>query len=193
MLNDSANLWITSDHHFLHSNIAKYCNRPENFNKILVNNWNSLVHDDDIVLHLGDFSAGVGSYPNGYKTLKIISASLKGTRFLIRGNHDHKPVNYFIDELWFSEVYQHFIIDEYFFTHYPLVVFPKDSKKIQNKKKHLLSVFKKEKCRYVIHGHTHAPHPNLPNHFNVCVDLHGYSPVLFSDIKKYFHQNKEIA
>jgi len=83
MMNTTTNLWITSDHHFLHSNIAKYCNRPENFNKILVNNWNSLVHDNDIVLHLGDFSAGVGSYPNGYKTLKIISDFLSEAIMII--------------------------------------------------------------------------------------------------------------
>lgn len=184
-------LWITSDTHFLHTNIIKHCGRPEDFNQLLMKNWNSLVKPTDVVLHLGDFAAGVGSYPNGFKVLKMVAAKLNGAKILTRGNHDYKPVVYFKEELWFDDVVQYFIIDDFFFSHYPLILFPGDSKKIAGRKKQLLAIFRKEHCKYVIHGHTHAQNANLPQHFNVCVDLHNFSPVSFSDIKEYFFHTKK--
>ena len=54
--------WITADLHLGHGNIIKYCNRPFNdvnhMNVMLVNNWNSVVSDDDVVFVLGDLSMG---------------------------------------------------------------------------------------------------------------------------------------
>ena len=55
-------IWFTSDTHFSHCNIIKYCNRPfkdvDEMNKILIQNWNNVVRPDDIVWHLGDFALG---------------------------------------------------------------------------------------------------------------------------------------
>jgi len=53
-------IYIISDCHFGHDNIRKYTNRPfnsvEEMNQVLVNNWNMVVNEDDVVYHLGDFS-----------------------------------------------------------------------------------------------------------------------------------------
>jgi calcineurin-like phosphoesterase family protein len=53
------NIWFTSDTHFHHKNIIKYCNRPyssvEEMNNALIENWNKTVKQNDI-LHV--FGAG---------------------------------------------------------------------------------------------------------------------------------------
>ena len=46
-------VWFTSDTHFGHKNVIPYCNRPwetvEEMNEALINNWNSVVKENDIV------------------------------------------------------------------------------------------------------------------------------------------------
>ena len=52
-------IYVIADTHFYHNNIIKYCNRPfedvEKMNELIINKWNSVVSNEDIVLHLGDF------------------------------------------------------------------------------------------------------------------------------------------
>ena len=53
------NVFVTSDLHFYHNNIIKLCNRPykdlEEMHIALINNWNSVVTNEDDVYILGDF------------------------------------------------------------------------------------------------------------------------------------------
>ena len=60
--NELMNVFVISDHHFYHENIIKYCNRPFNslreMNYTMIEKWNSVVSENDTVLHLGDFSFG---------------------------------------------------------------------------------------------------------------------------------------
>ena len=53
-------VFMTSDSHYNHFNIIDSCNRPfkdENeMNEVLISNWNSVVDNDSIVFHLGDFA-----------------------------------------------------------------------------------------------------------------------------------------
>ena len=50
---------MASDLHLNHWNIVKYCNRPffhvEEMNQALIDNWNSVVTDKDVVWVIGDF------------------------------------------------------------------------------------------------------------------------------------------
>jgi len=52
------NTWIISDTHFFHENIGKYCSRPDNWQQLIIKNWNVLISPDENVLHLGDFALG---------------------------------------------------------------------------------------------------------------------------------------
>ena len=53
------NLWFTSDTHFGHENIIKYCKRPfkslEHMNMEIIRRWNERVQPDDMVIFAGDF------------------------------------------------------------------------------------------------------------------------------------------
>ena len=54
--------WYTSDHHFGHNNIIRYCGRPfpdaDTMDNEMVDRWNDLVDDSDEVWILGDLVMG---------------------------------------------------------------------------------------------------------------------------------------
>jgi len=80
------NIWFTSDTHFGHENIIKYCNRPfktiREMDDALISNWNECVKPDDIVWHLGDFAM--------MRNPENILRRLNGHINLVYGNHDSK-------------------------------------------------------------------------------------------------------
>ena len=77
--------------HFNHKNIIKYepdsrgqFNSIEEMNETIMQNWNSVVNNEDTIYVLGDFFMGHIS------TIEPILNRLKGKIILIRGNHDQK-------------------------------------------------------------------------------------------------------
>lgn len=78
-------VFLTSDNHFDHSNVIRYCNRPytsvSEMNEDMVVKWNSVVNPEDTVYHLGDFSLNV-------RAVEQYTPRLNGTKYLILGNHD---------------------------------------------------------------------------------------------------------
>lgn len=78
-------IYFTSDSHFWHNNVIKYCNRPyetvEQMNEDMVKKWNNVIKPDDEVYHLGDFSLA-------FRSVEIYSNRLIGKKYLIPGNHD---------------------------------------------------------------------------------------------------------
>lgn len=94
--------YFTSDLHFGHKNIIRFCNRPFNdidhMREMLIENWNSVVTPEDDVYHLGDFA-----FLNNDKTREIISR-LNGRKHAIWGNHDEgKNFN----NMGFASMYQY--------------------------------------------------------------------------------------
>jgi calcineurin-like phosphoesterase family protein len=79
-------LFLTSDTHFGHDNIIKYCARPfanaEEMNNEIIKRWNSVVRPDDVVVHLGDFA-----FKNRASMQEILNL-LHGRKYLCMGNHD---------------------------------------------------------------------------------------------------------
>lgn len=80
----SPDIWYTSDHHFDHRNIIKYCDRPfrdvDHMNEMLVKNHNDNVAPDDVVYFVGDLSLGV-------RSLRFVHR-LNGRIIFLAGNHD---------------------------------------------------------------------------------------------------------
>ncbi len=81
-------IFFTSDLHFSHRNIAKFCPtfRPADFAELddfMIARWNETVSPDDVVYNLGDVS-----FSHDFKQLENVLRQLNGTHHLIYGNHD---------------------------------------------------------------------------------------------------------
>ena len=55
-----SNVFFTSDTHFDHANVIKYCNRPfrnkHEMNEAMIQNWNSVVKPGDTIIASGKAS-----------------------------------------------------------------------------------------------------------------------------------------
>lgn len=79
-------VYLTSDQHFGHANIIRYCNRPfadvDHMRDELVSRWNRVVAPEDLVWVLGDVAMG-------RLTDSLANVSrLAGRKILVAGNHD---------------------------------------------------------------------------------------------------------
>lgn len=151
-------LFVTSDHHIHHANIIKYCNRPfvdvDEMHKFMIEEWNSVVTPDDIVIHLGDYTCG-----GTKEEIKAITDQLNGTKILILGNHDRHGIQWFKD-VGFHRVFKHrWSIGMYCFSH-----------RVQD-----ADYLTENKTRYNLHGHSHK-HDYGDPYYNFGVDLCGYRP-----------------
>lgn len=114
--------FFISDPHFGHRNILTFDNRPfrtiEEHDEALINNWNSVVGEDDEIWILGDFS-----WYGSTKTIEIFSR-LNGKKNLCIGNHYHKLLRDKRVSSLFNEVcdYKELQIDGYniVLCHYPI-------------------------------------------------------------------------
>lgn len=86
--------YITSDLHFGHANIQKFCPKTRghyrdvvHMNEEMINEWNSIVNTDDTVYILGDVA-----FMPAVKAVETMHR-LNGKKILIEGNHDRKLLN----------------------------------------------------------------------------------------------------
>ena len=77
-------IFMIADTHFGDENIIKFEGRPfksvKEMNQTMIENWNSVVSDEDTVFVLGDFISDASCLP--------LIDNLKGHIKLILGNHD---------------------------------------------------------------------------------------------------------
>lgn len=177
------NVWFTSDTHFSHNNIIRYCNRPFSnilaMNEYLISNWNKVVKENDIVFHLGDF--GFDSIEN----LRNIRHKLNGTIYLIRGNHDWKTINKHNENI-FDGVFQQLTIQvdgqKIYLNHYPYLCYSGSNRTDK------MSVWQ-------LFGHVHSKDSMtgmdknrlsmlFPTQYDVGVDNNEYKPVSFLEVKQ---------
>lgn len=87
---DAEHTFFTSDTHFNHANIIRFCNRPfkdvNQMNEVLIENWNRVISPGDTVFHFGDFCLG------GSLEWTNVLDRLNGKIHLILGNHDMKNI-----------------------------------------------------------------------------------------------------
>lgn len=159
---DPDEVMFTSDHHFGHSNIIKYCSRPftdvHHMNVEMTKKWNEAVRPDQTVFHLGDFSFG--------HTPDYLDR-LNGNVILIRGNHDKiKDLQYFHEVHDLAEVIvgkQRVIL-----CHYRMDVWNQSYR-----------------GAWHLHGHSHGRlQPRLDKKvIDIGVDSWKFSPVTFWEIE----------
>jgi calcineurin-like phosphoesterase family protein len=184
-------IWFTSDLHFGHRNIIKFCNRPwnntEEMDEALINNWNSVVGGNDIVFDLGDFA-----FASNSRWRELIQR-LKGKHYLILGNHDTSryPGDKVMD--LFEDVQSQMLIkidNRYvYLNHYPFLCYGGTYRSLKD------SVWQ-------LFGHVHSS-PNssgkdferlvnlFPYQYDVGVDNNNYIPVEWNEIKAIINSQVE--
>jgi calcineurin-like phosphoesterase family protein len=149
-------IFLTSDLHFNHSAIIKYCNRPyrhlDEMDDALIKNWNSVVSDQDEVFVLGDFC--FSPTPERYFN------TLKGCKYLIKGNHDSRETMR-LGWGWVKDVYT-FKYNEHtiWMSHYPHRSWPKSYH-----------------GAFHFYGHCHGSMQDFGKSTDVGVDCWNYTPV----------------
>lgn len=121
--------WITSDLHFGHKNIMKFCPQTRArfrddlayMNNAMVEEWNAKVEPGDLVYILGDVA-----FMSGSDAGRIMNR-LNGDKILVEGNHDRKTL---MDETFrgaFKEIHKYLDITydghKIVMFHYPIAEF----------------------------------------------------------------------
>lgn len=79
------NIFFTSDQHYYHQNVIKYCARPyentDDMHKDMIDKYNATVKPSDTTYHLGDFSLA-------FRPVELYAKELNGIKYLVPGNHD---------------------------------------------------------------------------------------------------------
>jgi calcineurin-like phosphoesterase family protein len=166
--------FFTADTHFGHAAILRMCERPfdtiDEHDRALIDNWNRVVGKDDRVFFLGDFV-----YRAAPNLARRIFDQLNGKeKHLIIGNHDTKgdPVSRptSTEQLpWTSQShYAETVIDgqRLCMFHYGMRVWPG---------MHHGSV--------QLYGHSHGRLPGTARSIDVGVDVFGYTPVTWPEIR----------
>lgn len=183
-------VFFTSDTHFGHSNIIKYCQRPfnsaEHMDEVLISNWNEVVSPQDIVFHLGDFCFG-----SDKEWIKILQR-LNGTKYLILGNHDLKKIanssqiqDYFAD----INMQMRVVVDKQkmLLNHYPFLCFEGGYQNV-----------------WQLFGHVHSSKHStgldkerlvhlFPTQYDVGVDNNNYRPVSFAQVSQIITEQQANA
>lgn len=186
-------VWFTSDLHIHHRNVIRFCNRPfENEKEMgekLIENWNFVVGDNDIVFVLGDTF-----WFNDSRSIKKVLDQLKGkTIYMLPGNHDDFEHYHRVDDerivlcpdvvvLWLQE-YGSSKKNEIWMSHYPMMTWPH-----------------RDNGAWQLFGHIHSNafrtegvDQDLPLHWNqhdVGCDYWGYRPVDFETLQRLFDARK---
>lgn len=174
------NIFVTSDTHFCHDRQFIYGPRGfrtvEEMNEAIVERWNSIVTDEDVVYLLGDVMLN-----DNDKGMEFLS-KLNGSIVIITGNHDTDRRIALYNTLPNVTVVEHAHIVRYrgytfYLSHYITLTSNFDAQSLKQ------SVIN-------LHGHTHQKnnfYNDFPLNYHVGVDSHDCYPVsldkVIDDIK----------
>jgi len=180
-------IFFTSDTHFNHKNIIRFCNRPfsnvHTMNQIMIANWNSKVGKDDLVYHLGDVGLG-----NKSKQHELVT-QLNGTIILIRGNHDPKnqelAATEWFKECGFASVYEYKNLK---FEEFGMTLVHNPNREIERS------------YQLVLHGHFHSSKENRITKklygnllIDVGVDGNDFFPYSFNEVVKLVEDSNHFS
>ena len=195
-----ASIFFSSDHHFGHANIIKYCNRDfqdvHQMNVEMARRWNEVVNHDDLVYYLGDFSLQL-------RSAEWWASQLNGKKILVCGNHDKcwphrskKKVVPFEDyiNIGFEEVCTEKIIKiplNEKLTEIKLHHMPYASTSGEAVDMRYLQHRPKDEGHLLFHGHVHTSFllGADKRHFNVGVDMHNLYPWSLKEIDQLLRDN----
>jgi calcineurin-like phosphoesterase family protein len=183
-------IFFTSDHHFSHTNIIRYCNRPfasaEEMNLELISRWNQTVSPDDTVYYLGDFSLSLDAVEN-------ITPQLNGRKLLVMGNHDLcHPVNKKralpAREVYLKHSFESIELESQIEIAGQLVLlhhFPYLTPAAPDKYSNKFDKFRpKNEEQWLLCGHIHEKWREQERMINVGVDVWNFSPVAMTKIEE---------
>lgn len=165
-----SNVFFTSDQHYYHSRIIKYCDRPfssvEEMNEKLIDNHNSIIKQNDTVYMLGDFA-----WLNDVDKLTELFKRLNGIKHFILGNHDNPNCfRILADNKVIASLNQTLgikIDKQYIWlSHY--------SHRVWDKSHH---------GSWALFGHSHATLSTYGLSFDIGVDTNNYFPWSYEDVK----------
>ena len=214
--NVNRNLFITSDPQFgsqsvfdhvparkLHGHINK-------LHRALVDNWNSVIDVDDVVLCLGDFTQNLKHKKKSMSLVEKYSRALSGKKILIRGNHDTEDTCWYYDCGWNCVIEYPLIIQNrsmnwlsaptrycgciiceingtrILFSHFAIYEDDYDDCRYPVEKAYLRDLFGRYHCDINIHGHTHNRSVKHPDCLSVCMEQTLFTPV---KIKQFLSQH----
>lgn len=220
-------VWFTSDTHFGHTNIClgtstwenkeskcRDFNSLEEMNKHIVANINDCVGEDDILIHLGDWSfGGIDNVWNFRKQIKCKNI------YLVLGNHDHHiRNNHILPNVYREKPYSSVLVDGKGMHHsdseYPDYV---EAQTLFIEVEHYLEVLidstlfccmhfpieewndrgdSKIKNSYMIHGHSHGRSISINDRLDVGMDsifniLGRMRPIRSDELVQLIEQQKQ--
>lgn len=155
-------IYFTSDEHYGHKNIVRYCNRPfktvEEMDAEIIKRHNEIVTENDTTYHLGDFT---------FKDHEHYVKQLNGAHIFIKGNHDRFFIKHNLLDITIKG-------QPITLCHYPMVVWNRS---------HYNS--------WHLFGHVHnSKEFDVGKKYNVGVDANDFYPVSFDTIKRIMSFSK---
>ena len=153
-------IFFTSDQHYSHHNVIKYCDRPfqntDAMNHALISNHNEVVTPQDHTVHVGDFTLKNTPFAQS------IIRQLNGSHTFLLGSHDYWMKKKGL-QIWEKKVEASYIVA----CHYALHTWPRS---------HFNS--------WHVFGHSHG-NLDLPGkRYDVGVDNNAFYPVSYSSLKE---------
>ena len=177
-------IWFTSDTHFFHANVIKYCGRPfssiEEHDEQLVRRWNHCVQRGDTVYHLGDFAV---ANKVDEDRVDALLQRLNGQKFLITGNHERDAVTR--NKRWCKVTPYHEIKADFGDIHKQRIVMCHYALRTWNGM---------HRGSWMLHGHSHGNLPDIGGKImDVGTDCHGYAPVNIQTVKAIMRLRPFVA
>ena len=172
-----------SDPHFGHKNILKYCptrqalgSTIEEHDEALIRRYNATVTPNMNVCWVGDCF-----WYNVEKSMRIMNR-LNGSKILVVGNHDKKPIK--MAEIGFSLVADrfHIMVEEFptLVCHYPYAGAKYAGDEYDERFLDIRPV--KTQGQWLIHGHSHVDFQKADLSIHVGVDAWDYKPALYEEV-----------